>query len=111
MGSDTMTPTLIIVLLAMFFISSNGQMDQLNSEQDVKCDEKCEYPPSCSICFEDIANVISMCFDHPEPECGGSILYALRDCPPCLCDILADQIHPDLVHYLCPLCPKLDQCT
>ena len=40
------------------------------------------------------------------------VLYPLsRDCPPCLCDILADQIRPDLVHYLCPLCPKLDQCT
>merc|ERR1711971_258461 len=110
MGSDTMTLTQIIVL-AMFFISSNGQVEKLSPEQDVKCGEKCEYPPSCENCFQDIANVISMCFDHPEVECGGSILYALRDCPPCLCDILADQINPDLVHYLCPLCPNLDQCT
>merc|ERR1712083_858762 len=108
--SDTMTRTLIIVL-AMFFISSNGQMEQLTPEQDVKSGEKCEYPQSCSTCFEDIANVITMCFDNPEPECVGSILFALRDCPPCLCDILADQIEPDQVHYLCPLCPNLDQCA
>ena len=52
-----MTLTLILVL-AMFFISSNGQMDQLSPEQDVKCGEKCEYPQSCSTCFEDIADVI-----------------------------------------------------
>ena len=58
--SDTMTLTLILVL-AMFFISSNGQMEQLSPEQDVKSAEKCEYPQSCSICFEDIADVIFAC--------------------------------------------------
>merc|ERR1712062_636304 len=110
MGSDTMKLKLITVLV-MFVISSDGQEEKGNPEQDVKIGENCEYPPSCSVCFDDIANVISLCLDHPEPECMGSILYALSHCPPCLCDILADQIHPDLVPYLCPLCPKLDQCT
>ena len=52
-----MTLTLILVL-AMFFISSNGQVGKLSPEQDVKCGEKCEYPPSCENCFQDIANVI-----------------------------------------------------
>ena len=33
------------------------------------------------------------------------------DCPPCLCDILASQIAPDLVHYICPVCPHLKECN
>ena len=50
----------VIIVLAMFFISSNGQVERLTSGQDVKIGEgeKCEYPQSCSNCFEDIANVI-----------------------------------------------------
>ena len=50
----------LIIVLAMFVISSNGQVEKLTPEQDVKIGggEKCEYPQSCSNCFEDIANVI-----------------------------------------------------
>ena len=55
--SDTMTLTRVL-LLTMFFISSNGQVEKLTPEQDVKCGEKCEYPQSCEDCFQDIANVI-----------------------------------------------------
>lgn len=51
----------LIIVLAMFVISSNGQVEKLTPEQDVKIGggEKCEYPQSCSNCFEDIANVLS----------------------------------------------------
>ena len=54
-----MTLTLIIVL-AMFFISSDGRVEKSSPEQDVKTGEgeKCEYPQSCSNCFEDIENVV-----------------------------------------------------
>ena len=52
----------LIIVLAMFFISSDGRVEKSSPEQDVKTGEaeaeKCEYPQSCSNCFEDIENVI-----------------------------------------------------
>ena len=56
----------LTTVLAMFVISSHGQVEKLTPEQDVKCDEKCEYPQSCSDCFEDIANVIFACIHTHE---------------------------------------------
>ena len=47
----------LITVLVMFVISSDGREEKGNPEQDVKIGEKCEYPPSCSVCFDDIANV------------------------------------------------------
>ena len=47
----------LITVLVMFVISSEGKVETFNPEQDVKTGENCEYPPSCSVCFEDIANV------------------------------------------------------
>ena len=50
----------LIIVLAMFFISSDGIVEKSTLEQDVKTGEgeKCEYPQSCSNCFEDIENVV-----------------------------------------------------
>merc|ERR1711962_1312165 len=104
MGSNKMTLRLMIVI-GILLTFCYGEADRGRTS------EECEYPDSCSKCFEDIGNVISLCLDHPDPPvCLGSIIMATSDCPPCLCDILATQIPPDLVHYLCPFCPNLQEC-
>merc|ERR1719450_1229156 len=103
--------TLRVILLGLLLTISSCQGES-NYQQDVTLPDECEYPASCSTCFEDIGSVISMCFDHPDPPvCLGSIIMASSDCPPCLCDMIASQIMPDLVHYLCPVCKNLAECT
>merc|ERR1711936_25983 len=109
MGSNNMTLRLMI-LLGILLTFCFG--DVYNQQATDRISDECEYPDSCTNCFEDIGNVISLCFDHPDPPvCLGSIIMTTSDCPPCLCDILATQIAPDLVHYLCPFCPHLQECN
>merc|ERR1712133_234821 len=68
----------------------------------------CDYPEECT---QDIENIIVYCIDSLDPRCLGAIIYAHQHCSACLCRIVANEIDPELIMYLCPLCPKLSECN
>merc|ERR1719153_755096 len=70
-------------------------------------------PPNCEQCADDVENVIHFCFPYVlvDPECMGALTYAARSCRLCLCDVLDQELPPDLDEQICPFCPELAVCT
>ena len=39
-----------------------------------------------------------------------TVLHLFSSCRDCLCEVVTDDMSPELAHMLCPLCPNLDVC-
>merc|ERR1711860_295019 len=70
-------------------------------------------PPVCEECQADVVEILENCHAPLElpPECTGALIFAFISCRDCMCEVVTDEMSPELAKLLCPLCVNLEICS